>query len=369
MKTKSVFLFLIILLVTCEKEKDSDTVNQKPTDSLSLTSLYQKIDSATLPYIEPLLNKVPGMVLGVVEDGSIVFRKAYGYAKLENNEKMTLNRHFRMCSNSKIFTGLSILVLANQGKVDLQDPVVDYIPDILNVSDPFNSTDTMKVLHLLTHRSGFPKEIMEMNMYEGISLEEVTEYIISNESLIYPVNDSFLYSNIGFMLAGRIVEVASGKSFHTFADEEVLQKLGMEESSFYIDDEIATNLTTSYEDDLTPNQITGNLTYWSAANLVSTLDDMHTFLLYLLQDENAANPLFDYSYKQQLFTDYGDNYGLGCYVFNSTVSHGGSLRMGYKCGFKARRNDGNGIVIMANGYNLSDQNRKDIYDLVYSVVY
>jgi CubicO group peptidase (beta-lactamase class C family) len=168
----------------------------------------------------------PGCALGVYRDGQIVYSRGYGMADLERNVPITPHTVFDIGSTSKQFTAASILLLAQQGKLSLDDDARTHIPELPAYSAPIT------IRHLLHHTSGL-RDYIGLLTLGGARIDDVTTdedalaIIARQKELNFPPGTEHLYSNSGYFLLSVIVERASGTSLRDFAREHIFAPLGM----------------------------------------------------------------------------------------------------------------------------------------------
>ena len=176
--------------------------------------------------------KVPGVGIAVVKGTEVVLAKGYGYKNLEKKEPVDAETIFAIGSSSKAFASMAVALLVDQGKLEWDKPVRDFMPSF-KLHDPFAS-ERMSPRDLLCHRSGLPRHDL---MWYSSSLNRKELY----ERLRYlePSRDfrtHFQYQNLMYMTAGYLVEYVSGKTWEEFTDEHVFKKLGMLRSNFSVED-------------------------------------------------------------------------------------------------------------------------------------
>jgi uncharacterized protein YbbC (DUF1343 family)/CubicO group peptidase (beta-lactamase class C family) len=186
------------------------------------------IDNAVNDAIK--LKETPGAVVLVGRQGKIVYRKAYGNRAVEpQSEAMTLDTIFDMASLTKVVaTATSMMILIEQGKVRLGDPVWKYIPEF-NQAGKANVT----VEQLLTHRAGFVPD-NSIHDYEH-GAEEAMQRIYELRP-DYEPGSKFVYSDVGYIVAAEIVRRVSGKKVAQFARENIFKPLGMTHTAFGLGD-------------------------------------------------------------------------------------------------------------------------------------
>ncbi|MCS7105099.1 MAG: serine hydrolase [Thermofilaceae archaeon] len=174
----------------------------------------------------------PGAVLLVARRGHVVLYKSYGFSQLLPEKRpMTLDTVFDLASLTKVVATLPVaLRLVEKGELSLDDPVSTYLPDFRGWSK-----DNVRVWHLLTHTSGLPAHLPLYSLLPD--KKEVFNYI-SLLNLEYEPGTRVVYSDLGFILLGRIIEVASGGGLDEVARELVFKPLGMDETTFNPVDEL-----------------------------------------------------------------------------------------------------------------------------------
>ncbi|MEJ7813443.1 MAG: serine hydrolase [Gemmatimonadaceae bacterium] len=189
----------------------------------------------------------PGCALGVIRDGELAYARGYGMADLERGAPITPRTVFDIGSTSKQFTAASLLLLAADGRLALDDDVRKYVPEVPDYGTPIT------LRHLLQHTSGLRDYIGLMNL-AGTRFEDVTTdddalaAIARQKALNFRPGTEHDYSNSGFFLASLVVKRASGKSLREFARERIFAPLGMA-STQYRDDHasVVPGRATAYE--------------------------------------------------------------------------------------------------------------------------
>ncbi len=218
----SIYLLMLVLIVSC-KNKDSE--NKPTTQSDSRVALLDSI--YTQMYNN---NEFNGNVL-IAEKGTVLFEKSYGTANEQTKEKLNNNTVFELASVSKQFTAMAIVLLEKQGKLEYEDEISKYIPELQYYKD-------VKIEHLLYHTSGLP------DYFELLETYWDKEKIATNKDIInlfmqhtpdfdYEPNTDYEYSNTGYMLLGTIVERASGMDYELFLKENIFEPAIMDKSLVY----------------------------------------------------------------------------------------------------------------------------------------
>ena len=172
---------------------------------------------------------VPGAAVLVLQDGQPLLRRGYGLADLENPAPVTPATNFRLASVSKQFTAAAILLLAQDGKLSLDDPVRKWLPS-LPASD-----DAITLRHLLTHASGLLdyEELMAPDYMGQVHDIDVLHMLERDDRLYFAPGSGYRYSNGGYALLALVVGKASGKDFATFLHERIFAPLGMAHTVAY----------------------------------------------------------------------------------------------------------------------------------------
>jgi CubicO group peptidase (beta-lactamase class C family) len=194
-------------------------------------------DPAVLGRIEPRMKAhidrgaIHGTVTLVLEKGKLVHHAAVGMADKENGKAMRKDSIFQIMSMTKPFTGVGIMMLVEEGKLNLNDPVGKYVPE-------FQHHQGMTVRHLMTHTSGLgggtPPGNADWYYSMKISLAEAVKYYATTPLLFTP-GTKWSYSNMGIATLGRIIENLSGVSFENFIAQRILVPLGMTDTFFFPD--------------------------------------------------------------------------------------------------------------------------------------
>lgn len=189
----------------------------------SASNLNLKVDAIFATYDKP---DSPGCALGVIKDSKLVYARGYGMANLEHNIPNGPKLVYDIGSTSKQFAAASILLLAQQGKLSLDDDVRKHIPELPAYQKPIT------IRHLLHHTSGL-RDYLTLFSLAGMNFDNTTtekdalDIIVRQKALNFTPGDEWLYSNSGYFLLSIIIKRASGKSYPEFAKESIFDPLGM----------------------------------------------------------------------------------------------------------------------------------------------
>ena len=222
-----------------------------PIIALCLSSLFtagqiresQAIDSLFSEWDKP---GTPGCALGIIQDGELVYAKGYGLANMEYDIPISPSSVFRIGSTSKQFTAACIVLLAEKGKLSLDDNLKGFFPDFPDYAKEIT------VRHLLNHTSGI-RDYLQLAYLKGFGDDDhytdadVMEWLVRQSDLNFKPGEEFLYSNSGYWLLGQIVNKAAGMNMADFAMKEIFIPLGMESTHFHNDTKkIVKNRATGY---------------------------------------------------------------------------------------------------------------------------
>lgn len=315
---KKYFLFLLLALLPLFIRAQSPAVltpqGKQPLQGISadrLAKLDQMLEEAVST------NQVPGLVAMVVKDGKIVYHEAKGMADVASSQAMAKDQIFRIASQTKAITSTAIMMLWEEGKFKLDDPISKYIPEFANpqVLASFKYSDTtfttkpstkeITIRHLLTHTSGIGYGVIDgneqMKMIYGkagiVDLYTTRDVKISDNikklaklPLHHEPGAKFTYSE-GLDVLGYLIEIVSGMPFDQFLQTRLFAPMGMNNTGFYLNETQGKKLVTihrkvnnqweafpvTFYDPDYPK--TGAKTFFSGgAGLSSTAEDYAKFL-------------------------------------------------------------------------------------------
>jgi len=236
---------------------------------------------------------IPGLAIAVVHGRETLWMRAFGYADLEQKIPLRTSTIFRIASITKTFTATGALMLRDQGKLRLDDPVVQYLPwfRLRNIEA---EGPAITVRHLLLHISGLPREAAFPYWTDHVfpSREQIIE-ALPDQEVVYPAETRYKYSNLGIALLGEVVAAASGVSYERFLQERLLSPLGMQSTSVFLTEEQRPRLATGYGRRMgdgtravSPSTESAGLA--PAANISSSLEDMARYAAFHLGEDSTA---------------------------------------------------------------------------------
>ncbi len=197
-----------------------------PLDQADLTAFFDGI----LP-LQLERSDIAGASVLVMKDGNVLLQKGYGYADVKSKKPVDpASTIFRLASISKLFTWVSVMQLEEQGKLNLDADVNQYLD--FPIRPAFNKPVTLR--NLMTHTAGFEETIDDIIITNPKQALSLRDFLIANQPMrIYPPGEIPAYSNYGVGLASYIVQRTSGEPFEQYVQEHIFSPLGMTHSSFY----------------------------------------------------------------------------------------------------------------------------------------
>jgi CubicO group peptidase (beta-lactamase class C family) len=240
-RTPRFFLAVTLALAACSPATATPPATPTPIPTANATPSTTGDLSPTLdPFFSDLTKpRTPGCAVAVYRAGEIAFAKGYGLANLEHDTPITPSTNFDVGSISKQFTAMAILLLAEDGKLSLDDDVRKYIPEL-----PAYAQKPITLRHLLHHTSGL-RDYAGFLTLGGINEADVPNdddalfAIAHQKALDFPTGTEWRYSNAGYFLLSIVVRRTSGKTLATFAKERIFGPLGMT-STFILDNHART---------------------------------------------------------------------------------------------------------------------------------
>ncbi|SFB71273.1 CubicO group peptidase, beta-lactamase class C family [Flagellimonas taeanensis] len=275
----------------------------------------------------------PGAVFLATKNGKIIYNKAFGLSNLELQVPMQTDNVFEIGSMTKQFTAVAILMLMEEGKLNLEDSITKFIPDYPTYGH------RITIHHLLTHTSGI-KDFTKVKGLNAIAHNHMEPMEIINffkdEPMDFAPGAEFKYNNSGYVLLGYIIEKASEMSYEDFVEQRIFKKLGMSSSRYASHSEVVPKRASGYhkkEDYINARHISFSIPY-ASGSLMSTVADMFTW-----EEAMKNHVLLNKETTQLAFTNYtlnnGDpiHYGYGWHVKEMedmfSYEHGGSI-FGFK---------------------------------------
>jgi len=289
--------------------------------------LAAKIDAVMSAVYKP---GQPGAAIIVQKDGRTIIRKGYGMADLELGVPVTPDMVFRLGSITKQFTAVSILSLAQEGKLSLQDEITKFLPDYPTQGK------RITVEHLLTHTSGI-QSYTDMPEWLPLWRKDMTPKelvdLFKDKPMQFEPGRSWSYNNSGFVLLGAIIEKVSGKTYEQFVDERIFKPLGMSSSYYGSTERIIPRRIPGYEEGESGFVNASYLSMtqpYAAGSLLSTVDDLARWSEAVFAGKVVGKAWLDKALTPfKLVNGESTGYGYGWFVAevggHRSIEHGGGI--------------------------------------------
>ena len=316
-------LAVLFLLILCGRSTAQTQPQPLPSNvKAQVDKVFEKWDKSDSP----------GCALGVYRDGQIIYKHGYGMANLNDDVAITPATVFHVASMSKQFTAASIVLLAQQGKLSLDDDVLKYIPELPDFEE------RITIRHLVHHTSGLRDQWSLLGLagwrysLDLITDDDVMSVMTRQKDLNFKPGEKHVYCNTGYTLMGLIVKRVSGMSLREFTAKNIFEPLGMTHTHFRDDHaEIVKHNALGYaqEDKNKPFRLSvTNFDTVGATSLHTTVEDLQ------LWDENFYDPrVGGPAFLQQMLErgklnngeqlDYAFGLVVGKYKGLPTVDHAG----------------------------------------------
>jgi serine beta-lactamase-like protein LACTB len=302
---------------------------------------------------------LPALSIALVDDQQIVWARGFGFAKPKEKVAATAGTVYRVGSVSKLFTDVGILQLAEQGKLDLDAPVTQYLPDF-HPDNPSGQPITLR--QLMTHRSGLVREPPAGNTFDPTepSLARTVESL-NRTALVYPPGQRVKYSNAAITTAGYVLEKTQHEPFAKYLRRAVLEPLGMKKSAFgpipAVRQDLATATMWTYHG-REFDAPTFALGIAPAGGMYSTVEDLGRFLSVLFAggrgpDGSVLKPATVAQMWTPQFAKPGakNGFGIGFLIDDfdghRRVSHDGAV-YGFAANLTALPDEKLGVVVVAS---------------------
>jgi len=312
MRATAWFTFSALLLAGCAMGGASVQGQAKP-------AAESRIDALMHDYAG---SDGPGASVLVIRDGQAIVRKSYGLANLEAGEAITPATNFRLASVSKQFNAAAILLLAEEGKLSIDDPVQRWLPSLPQAD--------ITIRQLLTHTSGLIdyEDLMDPKDTAQIHDSGVLDLLSHETRTYFPPGTGYRYSNSGYALLCLIVERASGQRYADFLHDHIFEPLGMHATVAY-ENGLSTVAHRAYgytmedgkwtrTDQSTTSAVLGD------GGIYSSIDDLQRWDAALYDERLLHAASWQQAFTPWTKTDEPDvEYGFGWRITGETLWHSG----------------------------------------------
>ncbi len=347
-------LTLAALNLPCQLPAQAPNITPSQIADTLPPDLRSQIDRIAAQVLES--TGVPSASVAVVQHGKLVYTHAYGFARLASGSAhavpATPDMRYSIGSISKQFTSTAILLLQDQGKISLDDPVGKYIPGLTRGND-------VTIRQVLSQTSGYqdywPEDYLMTPMLKPATAQQILD-TWAKKPLDFDPGTQWQYSNTNYVIAGRVVEIVSGQPLFDFLTEHIFRPLGMTSVRNSDQDQLAESDPTGYYrhalGPLRPAPDEGRGWMFAAGELAMTAHDL------ALWDESllAQSILSAESYKS-MFTEVklqngkGTGYGLGVFVRSRnghrSIEHSGEVS-GFVSDNEVLIDDGAAVAVLTN---------------------
>ena len=300
--------------------------------------------------------KIPGVSIAVVKDGKPVIVKGYGFADLEHQVPVKPETMFQSGSIGKQFTATAVMMLVEDGKIDLDEKIAKYLSEVPE------SWRGITVRHLLTHTSGLTDYPPDLDFRRDYTETELLK-IAGRVPLAFGPGDGWEYSNLGYMTLGVLIGKVTGKFYGEYLRERIFVPLNMKTARIISESDIVPNRASGYR--LVNGEIKNQ--EWVSPSINTTADgSLYLSVLDLIKwDESLTKRslLRPESYdliwkptqlKSGKWTSYGFGWSLKSVNGRRLVEHGGAWQ-GFRSFISRYVDDGLSVIVLANSSNANPQ--------------
>lgn len=347
--TSVIFLLSIFILQSCSDQSFKQNLEVKR----SLNGFNEKVDSIVINKMNEY--NIPGLSIGLVSNGSVIYTKGYGVRSIEKNNPVSEHTIFHTASVSKLFTSSAIVKLANDGQLSLDDKLHKIIPELQFKDERIKK---ISIEDLLNHTSGLPDVGNYHWENNNQSLTSLKEYVVSlNLKLESEPSLNYSYSNLGYNLLGYVIEKKTQISFEDYLKNEILNPSGMVFSDFRyfnIHDSLTTSPHTKniifrnvYERDTYPY----TREHAASSTLNASAIELSKWMIHFLNESKQNPPGNNYALTLKPTSAKFPHIGLGYqqYDFDSkhAIGHYGGDR-GFRSFLMMIPEENIGLVVLGN---------------------
>ena len=372
-------LFIVLafsMLFSCKKGEDIDPSYYDCNLSFQDSSMDNPDNGKYRSLIDEMAsNGVVGIIMSAYHTNTGMWIGAAGRADLHNRVGMKVCNITRMGSTVKMVTAATVMLLAEEGKLNLDDKISAYLNG--DVIDKIDNADKATIRQLLQHSSGIYNYIQDLN-FQTASLNDLVREWKPDDLLKYAYNkkayfepgEDVRYSNTGYIMLGMLIEKIEGKPFYKVFDERIFNPLGMEMTMFAAEDHVPGGIVRGYTDLYSNLQVvestwfSGWDYYTADGGLISNPYDMSVFFRALMNGQiinaNSLDEMLSWKTEKDPDTEFFPiSYGLGIFKIEtdkgSAYMHSGDA-VGYYANMIYFPDDGTTIVYAVNSnYGKIDQ--------------
>jgi CubicO group peptidase (beta-lactamase class C family) len=340
-----------------------------------LSDLLAQVDELVDAFVaaEP----VPGVAYGLIVDGELVHTRGVGTVKVGAETTPDADTVFRIASMTKSFTAATVLLLRDEGRLQLDDPAASHIPELQGQRPPVADAPAITIRRLLSMSAGFPGDDPWGDRQQDLDRDAFSEFLEGGQSFAFMPGTAFEYSNLGYAILGRVITNVTGDEYRDVVRSRVLEPLGMTSTGYEAAAFPAGRLAIGYarrDDAFVEEPFAGYGAFASMGGLFSTVrdlarwvdgftrafaprgDDAHPLSrasrLEMQQVHRTIDPELTWTSVAELPTVVAMGYGFGTFVrsdmeLGTVVAHSGGYP-GFGSHMRWHPASGVGVVVLGN---------------------
>jgi D-alanyl-D-alanine carboxypeptidase len=295
---------------------------------------------------------IPGLALAVLTNGVLAKAQGYGWADAEAKLPVTTNTLFQIQSVTKIFTATAIMLLAEEGKIDIEKRIATYLSNLPA------SWSNVTVRHLLTHTSGIKDFINEptVNLTNDVTPDEIVKSL-ADLPLNFATGEQYRYSNTGYQLLGMMIHQITGMPWHEFVRQRVLVPAGMSATRVNAVDIQCSDLARGYrwekDQQLPGYPVAMSILSYPGGGLLSSAVDLAAWDKALYGEAVVKRSLLERMWTPARLNsgatvEYGLGWGVQEHLGRRFVGHGGAHMTGFKASFTHFVEEKVTVIVLCN---------------------
>ncbi len=301
-----------------------------------------------------------GSVL-LAKGDKVIYKGAFGTANKDFGSSNRIDTKFNLGSMNKMFTTLSIAKLVETGKLTIEDPLSKFVPDFPDAE----SAKKIKIKHLLSHTAGlggyFTETWQKTSRGSIRTVDDMMALAKVDEKLRFEPGTNWRYSNTGMLVLGKVIEVASGKSYFEFIEENILKPAGMTKTGCFELDKVNENLAVGYDKEFHDDGVTFRNNIFlhvmrggPQGGCYSTAEDLHRFATSLVAGKIVNKELVkEFTTAKPEISSPAYGFGFGVSEDGNIFGHGGGFT-GISANLDMFRDSGWSAIVLSNYSGASD---------------